>query len=33
MEICIEPAAREYIAAKSSDKIITLDMVERPGST
>lgn len=33
MDICIEPAAREYIAAKSSDKSITLDVVERPGGT
>lgn len=31
MDIRIEPAAREYIKAKSPDGIITLDVVERPG--
>lgn len=31
MEIRIETAAREYIRAKSSERIIFIDMVERPG--
>ncbi|VBB06471.1 Hypothetical protein LUCI_1703 [Lucifera butyrica] len=31
MDIRIEPAALDYIKAKSPDNIITLDVVERPG--
>lgn len=31
MEFNIEPAACEYIKAKSFDAIITIEVVERPG--
>jgi len=31
VKIGVEPAAREYIKARSQDNSITLEVVERPG--